>query len=155
MLTKEQKDFLLVPKSLPTGSFGFNLRKVLPQNEWDRLRKKVYAKASYQCELCNAKPQRLEAHEIWRFDFDKKIQVLETVAALCIHCHRIQHALLLKLQDDRGESNYDYTIKHFNQLTKQNLTASQFFAEANKNQQKIEHIEWDVWATKEFEELLK
>lgn len=155
MLTKEQRDFLLLPKALPTSTHGFNLRRILPQVEWDRLRKKVYAKASYKCELCGAEDKKLEAHEVWRFDFPNHVQVLETLVALCMHCHRIQHALLLKLQVDQGAAHCEYTIKHFNKLTNNHFTESQFFAEATKNFQKLDQVEWDVYATKEFEELLK
>ncbi len=155
MLNDKQKKLLLMPKALPTGSHGFNLRLSLRASEWERLKRKVFAKASYVCELCGATDKRLEAHEIWSFDFELKLQVLETMAALCMHCHRIQHALLLKLHVDQGIAHPEHTIKHFNKLTGQHLTESQFYAEATRNANEFEKIEWEIWATKEFEELLK
>lgn len=155
MLSKEQKEFLLIPKALPTNTHGFNLRKVLPASKWNKLRNKVYDNANHLCELCEATGKKLEAHEIWRFDFETKIQSLETIAALCMHCHRLQHALLLKMQVDQGIAHCEYTIKHFNKLTGKKLTESQFFAEATKNFNELENIEWDVVASKNFEELLK
>lgn len=154
MINQKQREFLLKPKALPSNAHGYNLRQILPKTEWDRLRKKVYAAASYKCELCGSE-KSLEAHEMWVFDFENKVQVLDGLVALCMHCHRIQHALLLALQVDQGIAHDDYMIVHFNKLTNQKLTLQQFYAQANKNFAELEQIEWDVYASKTFEELLK
>ena len=154
MLNQKQKEFLLIPKALPTSTHFINLRQMLPRNEWDRLRKKVYSAASNRCELCGS-DQRLEAHEIWMFDFEKKVQYLETLAALCMHCHRFQHVNLLALQEDQGIAHSWGTINHFNKLTGQKVTQSQFFAMANKEAIKLENIEWEVVINRSFDELFQ
>ncbi len=145
-LTNKQKKWLLIPKALPSSTHGDNLMKILPRSKWDKIRKATYERADFKCELCSGKGKKhpVEAHELWMFDFKIKTQYLERLVALCPNCHRIQHALLLKLQDDRGFVNAMNTINHYNKLTKNNLTYSQFFASATEIFNKFDGIAWDV-----------
>lgn len=48
-------DYSLLPLQIelvPKTAFGENLRKLLTQNEWDKIRKAVYQRANYKCEIC-------------------------------------------------------------------------------------------------------
>lgn len=154
-LTTQQREFLLVPKALPTSSHYANLRQVLPRTKWDKLRKLAYERANHMCELCHGKPPRLEAHELWRFDFDLKIQYLERVVALCSKCHAMQHALLLRLQHDQGIKNAQVVVNHYNKLNNVKITFDKFFAIATNEHNKYEKIFWDVVVVKEFDDLLQ
>ena len=153
-LTDEERDFLVTPKALPSSTHYYNLRKVLPRSKWDKLRKLTYERANFTCELCNSKPKRLEAHEMWYFDFKNKIQYLQRMIALCYKCHSLQHTMLLKLQHDKGFRNADYVVSHFNKIAKQKVTFTQFFAIGNAVQQELEKFVWDVVVYKELDELL-
>lgn len=154
MLSSDEREFLLIPKSLPTGSHYANLRKFLGQTKWDKIRRQAYERAEHKCELCNSKPSRLEAHELWFFDFENKVQYLKRIVVLCSKCHSIQHAMLLALQHDQGIKNADVVVKHYNKLTNQLVTYTKFFSLANDMQRKFENIDWDVVVVKDFEELL-
>lgn len=157
ILSKEQREWLLIPKALPASTHGDNLRKILPKSKWDKLRKATYERAENKCELCGGTGNRhpVEAHELWYFDFKTKTQYLERLVALCPHCHRIQHALLLKLQDDKGFVRAEHTINHFNKLTNNNLTYSQFFAAAQETYDIFDGVMWDVIVENDSDDLLK
>lgn len=154
-LTKEEKEFLLMPKALPSSSHYANLRKILSQSKWDKLRKMTYERASFQCELCSSKPKRLEAHELWFFDFEHKVQYLKRLVGLCLKCHSLQHALLLRLHHDQGFKNAQVVVNHYNKLTNNKLTFDQFFALANKEHNLYEKIEWNIVVITDFDEILK
>lgn len=153
-LTQKQKEFLITPKALPSSSHYANLRQVLPRTKWDKLRKLTYERANHKCELCNSKPPRLEAHELWRFDFDNHVQYLERLVALCSKCHSMQHALLLRLQHDQGIKNAQIVVNHYNKLKNEHITFDKFFAIATSEHNKYENIFWDVIVIKEFDDLL-
>lgn len=154
-LTLEEREFLLKPKALPTSTHNVNLRQILPRTKWDKLRKQAYDRANHKCELCHALPKRLEAHELWFFDFDTNVQYLKRLVALCSKCHSMQHALLLRLQHDQGIKNADVVVRHYNKLNNDKITFDKFFAIANNEHQKYESVFWDVLIVKEFDELLK
>lgn len=143
MITKSEKDFLLQPKALPTTVHYQNLRKLLPKSVWDKIRNQVYESANHQCELCGVK-RRLEAHEIWNFDFNHKTQTLQNIVALCSNCHRIQHANLLKLHSDKGIVDIEKVVKHFNNLSNERITTSEFLSRVQKFCEKYEGIEWEL-----------
>lgn len=153
-LTEQERAFLLIPKALPTSSHYANLRQVLPRSKWDKLRKMTYERAEHKCELCGAKPQRLEAHELWFFDFENHIQYLERLVALCSKCHAMQHALLLRLQHDQGIKNAQLVVNHYNKLNNDRITFDKFFAIATNEHNKYEKVFWDVVVIKEFDEIL-
>lgn len=155
-LTNQQKEWLLLPKALPTSTHGDNLRKILPRTQWDKIRKATYTRANHKCELCGGKGTRhpVEAHELWYFDMENKIQYLERLVALCPNCHRIQHALLLKIQDDKGFINAQMTINHYNKLTGNNVNYYQFFASATEVFDVFDGIMWDVIVDKTKDEIL-
>lgn len=79
----------LVPKT----AWYSNVRSNVPPAEWDRLRKKVYAKAGYVCEICGGvgKKHPVECHEVWEYDDTKHIQKLVRMIALCPACHSTKH----------------------------------------------------------------
>lgn len=75
---------------IPQTSFEMNLRAVLSPTDWDKLRRSVYKAFGYKCVICDHAGQ-MEAHELWRFDYEKSVQVLDFVVALCKYCHLHQH----------------------------------------------------------------
>lgn len=143
MLNIKDREFLLLPKALPTSSHYQNLRYFLKPSEWNKLRKKILEAANYHCQLCLAKPNRLEVHELWRFNHKENIQYLSSLVALCRNCHSLQHVFLLKLLSDQGKKNDQLVINHYNNLTKSNLSYQQFYSLANKVYQELEK-EWTI-----------
>jgi hypothetical protein len=80
----------LVPKTC----WFSNVRSEATEEQWDRIRKDVYKKANYCCEICGGKGQhshRVECHEVWEYDDSAHIQKLAGLVALCSACHEVKH----------------------------------------------------------------
>ena len=78
---------------VPRTCWFSNVRSHVSENDWDLLRRMTYAKAGRHCEICGAGPRiRLDAHEVWEYDDERRVQRLENLVALCVDCHRVKHA---------------------------------------------------------------
>ena len=83
---------VLLPDMLPTTSWEANLRTVLSEQEWDRLRKFCYQAAGNTCVACGSRGEpHVEAHESWRFDEKTGVQTLRGLLCLCPTCHKAKH----------------------------------------------------------------
>jgi len=82
---------------VPTGTWGANLRSILPQVGWDRLRRSSYEDANHVCEICGSsgleqgRKHAVECHEVWLYDDVAKTQYLAGVQSLCPYCHMVKH----------------------------------------------------------------
>jgi len=111
---------------VPSTCWYINLRKELTQTEWDKIRKEVYARAGYQCEICGAKG-RLSCHEIWEYNDKTNTQKLKGFQALCDNCHNIKHMGFVNVQISEGkwpESRREELAQHFMQVN--NVTRDEF-----------------------------
>ena len=70
-----------------------NLRSELQGGEWDLIRKAVYKRACYVCEMCGGTGEEwpVECHEVWNYNDTKKTQTLTGLVALCPSCHEVKH----------------------------------------------------------------
>lgn len=84
---------LLTVDLIPQEAWGINLRSELPKAQWDALRRSVYRKAKYRCEICGGTGTEwpVECHEIWEFDEKEQTQKLVRLIALCPDCHAVKH----------------------------------------------------------------
>ncbi len=83
---------VLLPDMLPTTSWEANLRTLLSEQEWDRLRKFCYQAAGNTCVACGSRGEpHVEAHEAWRFDEKTGVQTLRGLLCLCPTCHKSKH----------------------------------------------------------------
>lgn len=85
------RNFKLTIDLLPKGAWENDLSKTLSKKDWDTLRNKCYERANYRCVICGAKPDKLNAHEVWDFDIRSKTQTLKDIVALCSKCHSVKH----------------------------------------------------------------
>ena len=76
---------------LPKGAWNNDLSKTLPKKDWDVLRDFCYKRASHKCEICGLKTDDLDAHEVWKFDKEKKTQTLKNIIGICTKCHGVVH----------------------------------------------------------------
>lgn len=81
------------PWMVPQTVWGKNLRALLPQHEWDVVRKAAYAASGNRCRVCGERgPQwPVEADEGRDYDDETRTQTLKGVIALCPDCHHIRH----------------------------------------------------------------
>ena len=86
---------------VPETSWFTNLRSELTPPQWDALRKRVYRRAGYRCEICGGKgPQwPVEAHEEWTYHPEGR-QELRRIVALCPDCHKCKHPGLAQLNGE-------------------------------------------------------
>lgn len=78
---------------IPKTSWFSNVRSAVSKAEWDKIRKQVYEKAYYVCEICGdiGPHHPVEAHEVWEFNDKKLTQTLIGMIALCPNCHLVKH----------------------------------------------------------------
>ena len=85
---------------LPRLTLGSNLRGMLRQATWDRLRFAAADAADNRCEACGKqslgpkqKVQRPDCHEAWVYEKNgsRFTQRLDRLIALCKMCHNVQH----------------------------------------------------------------
>ena len=88
---------------------------MMSPQQWDVLRKKVYADYKHTCGICGSGGQ-LSCHEIWEYDDGKHIQKLTGLIALCELCHRVKHIGLAQLEGYRGNLAFEKVIEHFMQV---------------------------------------
>lgn len=82
----------LLPDMLPSSTWESNLRHLLSDAEWDRLRKFCYRAAGNTCKACGSRGEpHVEAHESWSFDENTLIQRLTGLVCLCPTCHKAKH----------------------------------------------------------------
>lgn len=82
------------------------VRNTIPRSLWDAVRSHVQEKNDYKCQICGyADAEKLQAHEVWGYDEEKFLLILEDVQALCRMCHDLKHyfhvALRIKDEDLR------------------------------------------------------
>lgn len=89
---------------IPKTSFFTNLRSELSQAQWDYIRKIVYKRAGYKCEICGGQGEKwpVEAHERW--SYKDGVQSLVGVQALCPSCHQATHIGLAEVNGKRDEA---------------------------------------------------
>ena len=84
-------NLILTIESIPSNNWHLSLANLLPKPVWDTIRREVYFKAGYICEVCSACDCEVHAHEVWTYDDKKHSQVLKDIVCLCADCHNIKH----------------------------------------------------------------
>jgi len=94
-----------------------NLRKQMHRRQWDRIRRTVFTKAGYVCDICGAEG-RLNCHEVWTYDDGKDcfLQKLAGLIALCNLCHHVKHFDLAENLAAQGRLDLDVVVEHFKKV---------------------------------------
>jgi len=120
-INKENK--LLTIELVPRTVWFSNLRSILKESQWGKIKRKTFAKAGYRCEICGGCGLKwpVECHEIWNYDDEKKIQILSGLIALCPSCHEVKHIGLATKNGRR-----DIAAQHLSKINnwRQKLTDS-------------------------------
>ena len=130
---------------VPSTSWYDNLRKCISGYDWDKIRKKAYANASYKCEICGEKTP-LHCHERWNYDDEKLLQKLEGFEAICVNCHMIKHiGFSMHTEEGRNQFDRDELITHFCKVN--NCSKNDFMRyeeEAFEIWRKRSQYQWEV-----------
>jgi hypothetical protein len=78
---------------VPWSHWGASLAQLAPRDLWDTLRRACYRRAGYRCEACGGTgPEHpVEAHEIWSYDEERRVQKLVRLIAFCPDYHAAKH----------------------------------------------------------------
>jgi hypothetical protein len=129
---------------VPTTSWYNNMRKVVSQSAWDKIRKGVYAEYGHRCGICGAEG-RLECNEIWEYDDINHIQMLQGFIALCPLCHLVKHIGFAGVQAGKGEIDYEIVVQHFMKVNKCNREDfDQYRIQVIKQWQIRSKYQWEV-----------
>jgi hypothetical protein len=138
-----ENEFALTIELVPKTSWYTNVRSHVSPEEWDIIRKKSYTFADNKCEICgdNGTNQgvrhRVECHEIWHYDDEKKKQTLKGMISLCPNCHKTKHVGLAQL---RGEE--DIVVRQLMKVN--NMTEDEAYDYIDRSGQKwIERSQYD------------
>jgi hypothetical protein len=90
----------LTVELVPKTSWYHNVRALVDEQGWDRIRRQVYRQADYRCEVCGGRgPEHpVECHEVWHYDDRTRVQALVRMIALCPACHQVKHLGLANVQ---------------------------------------------------------
>lgn len=129
----------LAVEPIPAGSRRASLANLMPRGQWDHLRRSVYRKARYRCQICG-REGRLYCHEIWQYNEETAYQFLRGFEALCRDCHDTRH--LFFISDARRRA---ILFRHF--LTVNRVTREQgiqHLVDVYRQQQKLNQRKWIV-----------
>jgi hypothetical protein len=106
---------------IPSTCWFTNVRSVLTKTQWDDIKKIIFRKANYVCEICGGKGNKhpVECHEIWKFDDKKLIQKLVGLISLCPSCHEVKHIGLAQINN-----RFEIALSHFSKINKLNKQQS-------------------------------
>jgi hypothetical protein len=81
---------------VPRSCWFTNVRSCVSEQDWERLRRMITARAGQRCEACHRPADReagrwLEAHERWAYDDATRTQSLRRLICLCTDCHQATH----------------------------------------------------------------
>lgn len=93
MYRRERGTPYIRPLMVPQTAWGKNLRAVLADDDWQRVKRNAYDAAGRRCIVCGGRgPQwPVEADEAWAYDDQASVQTLKGVIALCPDCHLVRH----------------------------------------------------------------
>lgn len=130
---------------VPKGAWFKNLRSFLTRSQWDKIRKSVYKKAHYKCEICGGRGHShpVECHEVWSFE-EGKIRLIGLIA-LCPQCHQAKHCGLANIRG-KGEEVIRHLMKvnniHRKEAEKQVEDAFALWRERNKTEYWELDVDW-------------
>ncbi|MDB5439956.1 MAG: hypothetical protein JWM33_2383 [Caulobacteraceae bacterium] len=138
---------------IPRPLYGQNLRKILTQTQWKKLRAAYLDERGCRCETCGKEEQeskRISAHEEWRYDSTQApaVATLAEIKLSCWHCHAVEHFGAIGSMALGGELSaqaVDDTIAHFCRLNNVGPDAFEAHAlEAFKQHDELSALEWRV-----------
>ena len=102
---------------VPSSCWFTNVRWCVTEADWERLRRPILRRTGARCEACGTVEDRrsgrgLEVHERWHYDYDRGVQSLRRLVALCPACHTSTH---LGLAAIRGRA--DEALAHLQAVT--------------------------------------
>jgi hypothetical protein len=119
---------------VPSPCWFTNMRKVLSQQQWDVIRRRVYAEHNHRCAVCGDEGQ-MNCHEVWDYDDAHHIQRLAGFTSLCTMCHHVKHIGLAGILAQEGKLDYEAVVAHYMRVN--SCTEAEFY--------RAHDAAFDVW----------
>lgn len=144
--------YALAISLVPDPLWETNLRKILPDSRWRRLRGRVLSRCRLQCSICGVSLNDggAHAHEVWRYETRTRsgLARLEGISLLCRMCHAVEHFGRIEAKFQEGtidQEDRDRVIEHFCRINE--TTADEFerhFSHARDEWFKLSKLKWHV-----------
>ena len=91
---------------VPFSSRFSSVRSYLGHADFNRLKKAVFARAGYRCEIClengfeQGHQHPVECHEVFEYDEVKGTQKITALMSLCPNCHSVKNIELSRAKSD-------------------------------------------------------
>lgn len=129
----------LTIEPIPSSSAMASVAKLLPRAEWDRIRRSVYKRAGYRCQICG-RDARLNCHEVWYHNERTGYQWLMGFEALCDDCHGVKHIL-----STRNRATFDRLANHFMEVNRVGYQEFQsYLRDTRLRQRELNKREWHI-----------
>ena len=102
---------LLTMPNVPQPLHALNPRILMGQEEWDKQRMECYENAGNKCEICGMGGERLQAHELYSYNYKDHAGVFKRLVALCDKCHRSIHSGRLLTLTKEGNVPVNYYLQ--------------------------------------------
>jgi 5-methylcytosine-specific restriction endonuclease McrA len=114
---RPKKGMKLHCELIPKTAWYKNVRTMMKKEHWDILRKHVYRRAAYVCQVCGGVGDKwpVECHEIWDWSH-AGVQRLVGLIALCPDCHAVKH--WGRTQNSVGRKERARLMKHQRRINK-------------------------------------
>lgn len=82
---------------VPRTAWWENVRSHVSKKDWERCKNYAKSKTGGVCIVCGGsgleqgRPYAVDAHEVWSYDDDNRIQTLVDIVPLCPMCHACKH----------------------------------------------------------------
>ena len=116
---KEEPAMKLEIELIPRPLWAINTHTLMPQSQWDQIRRQAYTDCGHQCSICGGKG-KLEPHTRWEYNDANLVQRLLGFMPLCLQCHGIKHL---------GRSEITCTPEQMKNLVIHFMTVNQYTRE--------------------------
>jgi len=103
----------LTAELVPSTVWYSSLYRLLPKDEWDRIRDNIIRENERRCQICGELKGVMNLHEIWKYDDINYVQKLDGFILLCKMCHHIKHIGLAGILASEGKLDYNDVVAHF------------------------------------------
>lgn len=76
---------------VPGTAWFKSLYHLMPEDEWNKLKERIYAEEGRKCYICESTSPPFHLHEFWQYDDERHVQKLVGLHHLCDLCHKIKH----------------------------------------------------------------
>lgn len=98
MVVRKLRPEILQHPNIPKPLHGLTPRTIYGQAWWDEVRRAAYRSTAYHCLACGVSRFRakyckhMEAHELYKYDYDKGTITYLIAVPLCHSCHSFIHS---------------------------------------------------------------